>query len=98
MNTKRTRKRNCKLINYKRNKRYNLEPAMVAKQPCTTITTQLALTPAPNIIPVLTPNSRRRAGPDPRTRQGSGEEEGAARRRRPEEGRKEGRRRRKPQA
>ena len=42
-----------------------LEPAMVAKQPCTTITTQLALTPAPNIIPVLTPNSRQEGGTRP---------------------------------
>ena len=42
-----------------------LEPIMVAKQPCTTITTQLALTPAPNIIPVLTPNSRQEGGTRP---------------------------------
>ena len=77
-----------------------LEPLMVAKQPCTTITTQLALTPAPNIIPVLTPNSRRRAGPDPKDPTGGGRraEEGPPGAGDPEEGRKEARRGRRPQA
>ena len=76
-----------------------LKPTMVSEgRPCTLITTPLAPTPAPDIIPVLTPNTGGGRDPTPGPDRGGERGKGAARRRRPEEGRKEGERGRRPQA